>query len=83
MRVMARTRQEIVKDEINAGAVQVLPAEGLFKVEKKEKKEWESPEHKAIREAKLKAWQEMQELTNPANQDFKAVRIQEMMSMSF
>ena len=32
MRVMARTRQEIVKDEINAGAVQVLPAEGLFKV---------------------------------------------------
>ena len=30
MRVMARTRQEIVKDEINAGAVQVLPADGLF-----------------------------------------------------
>ena len=50
---------------------------------KEEKKEWESPEHKAIREAKLKAWQEMQELTNPANQDFKAVRIQDMMTMSF
>ena len=51
--------------------------------EKEEKKVWESPEHKAIREAKLKAWQEMQELKNPAIKDFKAVRIQEMMSMSF
>ena len=50
---------------------------------KEEKKEWESPEHAAIREAKLKAFQEMQELNNPANQGFKAVRIQDMVTMSY
>ena len=80
MRTMQRSKEEIVKDEKLAGAVQVLPNDGLFTVEKKEeKKEYESPEHAAMREASEKAHREMQELLNPANQD-KSMRIKELLS---
>ena len=92
---MERSKEDIIKDEIMAGAVQVLPSEGLFKMvrpnifkkmsfesyeqEKKEKKEWESPEHAALAAEKMKAWNEMQEITNPQNQD-KSMRIKDLMS---
>ena len=99
MRIMQRSKEEILKDEKLAGAVQVLPNDGLFKVvnisifrqntkislntfcqeKKEEKKEWESPEHAALREAAEKAHREMQELLDPANQD-KSMRIKELMS---
>ena len=47
--------------------------------EKKEKKEWESAEHAALAAEKMKAWNEMQEITNPQNQD-KSMRIKDLMS---
>merc|ERR1712117_651299 len=80
MRTMQRSKEEIIKEKLG-GAVQVLPKDNLFAVEgkKKEKKEYESPEHPAVREECEKAFREMQEMLNPANQD-KSMRIKELMS---
>ena len=46
---------------------------------KKEKKNWESAEHAALAAEKMKAFNEMQEITTTKTQD-KSMRIQELMS---
>jgi len=63
--------------------MQVLPVEGNFKVEKKpipkEGPTEERLKHEAIVNARMKAWDELQKLTNTKDED-KSVRIMDALS---